>query len=214
MRRWIPAFLIAADLVFAAAVYQMLPDRLPVHWGLDGQPNGWASRVVAAFVLPAFTLVLWGVLAGVPSIDPRNRNISKFRPSYDITVIAAVGFLVAVHVATLGLALGWPIRIDTIIALAVGLLFIVIGNFLPRSRSNFTFGIRTPWALTDDRVWARSNRVGGYLMVGAGIACVAGAFLPGTWPVVVIGGATVVAVVGSVAYSYVTWSRGGRGGAR
>lgn len=207
MRRWIPALLIAADLAFVAAVYTMLPDRLPVHWGWSGEPDGWASREVGAFGLSALTLAMWGVLAGFPSIDPRNPNIRKFRPSYDITVIALVGFLVAVHVATLGVALGWPIRLDTIVALGIGALFLVIGNYLPRARSNFTFGIRTPWTLTDDRVWARSHRIGGYLMVGAGLACIGAAFLPGTWPITVVLGAAVVAAIGSVAYSYVAWTR-------
>lgn len=207
MRRWIPALVLAIDLAVALTFWRQLPERVPIHWGLDGGPNGWASRTFAAFGIPLLAILLWAFMVWVPRIDPRNANIARFRPSYDATVAATVAFVVVVHLAALGVSLGWPIRIDTAVNVAMGALLLVIGNLLPRARPNFTFGVRTPWTIEDDRVWARSNRIGGYLMVAAGIVTIAAAFLPGPWPVAIAVAATTIAALGAVIFSYRAWVR-------
>lgn len=207
MRRWIPALAIAIDLAVALAFWRQLPERVPIHWGMDGRPNGWASRTFAAFGIPLLAILLWGFMVWVPRIDPRYTNITRFRPSYDATVAATIAFVVVVHLAALGVSLGWPFRIDTVVSVAMGALLIVIGNLLPRARPNFTFGVRTPWTIEDARVWARSNRIGGYLLVAAGTVTIGAAFLPGAWPVTVALIATTVAAFGAVIFSYLAWVR-------
>ena len=58
----------------------------------------------------------------------------------------------------------------------VGLLFVVIGNFLGKVRKNFFIGIRTPWTLASDEVWSRTHRLGGWMFVAGGIVMIVGAF--------------------------------------
>ena len=86
------------------------------------------------------------------------------------------------------------------------LLLIVMGNVLPRARPNWMFGIRTPWTLSNDRVWERTHRVGGYLMLGAGVVILAAAVVaPGPVSVFLFLGAVTVSVAGSILYSYLAW---------
>jgi uncharacterized membrane protein len=207
MRRWLPLALIGGCLAFATAVYARLPDRMPVHWGLDGTADRYGSRVEGAFFLPVIMLVVWAVMRWLPTIDPRRANYAKFTDTYDTLVITVLTVFAALHVVTVGIALGWPISIARAAPALIGLLFVVLGNILPRSRPNWWFGIRSPWTLSSDRVWARTHRIGGYLLVAAGLLFLVAAALPSPWTYALAMSAAVAASVGSVAYSYVVWKR-------
>lgn len=207
MRKWLPVVLIAGAVMFSIAVYSRLPERVPLHWGISGEPDRWGSRIQGAFLMPAIMIVLLVAMRWLPARDPRAANIAKFRDSYDIMVSAIVSFMAGVHVLALGSALGWAINVTTVVLVGVGLLFVLLGNLLPRARSNFIMGIRTPWTLSSDAVWTRSHRVGGYAMVAAGLLTIAAAFVPQPWGVGVAVTSAVVAAFLPVVYSYVIWSR-------
>jgi uncharacterized membrane protein len=206
MRKWYPVFLIAVTAIASAIAYPRLPETVPSHWNLQGQVNGWQPRGRAAFLMPIVLLVLWGVMRGLPAIDPRRANYAKFRPTYDFVVNAVLTVLALIHLAVIGAALGAPISIHRLVPIAFGVMLIAIGNQLPRARPNWWFGIRTPWTLSNDRVWERTHRVGGYLMTASGAAIIIGALvtkLAGPLIIVCIAGAG----LGSVIYSYVAWKQ-------
>jgi len=206
MRKWYPVFLIAVTAIASAIAYPRLPETVPSHWNLQGQVNGWQPRGRAAFLMPVVLLVLWGVMRGLPAIDPRRANYAKFQPTYDFVVNAVLTVLALIHLAVIGAALGAPISIHRLVPIAFGVMLIAIGNQLPRARPNWWFGIRTPWTLSNDRVWERTHRVGGYLMTASGAAIIIGALvtkLAGPLIIVCIAGAG----LGSVIYSYVAWKQ-------
>jgi uncharacterized membrane protein len=162
--------------------------------------------------MPAMALVIWGVLLLVPGIDPRRAHIEQARGAYDTLIAAIIAILVLIHGAMLGAALGWPIAVMRIVPLAIGTMIIVVGALLPRFQSNFFIGIRTPWTLSSERVWARTHRVGGQLMVAAGALLIASAFIASeAFFVVAIVSVAAVAVF-TILYSYILW-RGERNGA-
>lgn len=205
MRKWIPAVLIAAAWGASFALYERLPDRVATHWGLSGQPDGWSGRTFGAFGLPAVMLVAWALCYWLPSIDPRRENYAKFRGSYDVVVAAIVAMMLVVHASILGVAVGVPLQIPIVISLAVGSLLVLIGNLLPRARPNWFFGIRTPWTLSNDRVWDRTHRLGGRVMVLAGLVIAIAGFSPPPWPPMLIGLAAGGAALVPIIYSYVVW---------
>jgi len=207
VRKWYPLLPIAAMIAFSAIVYPRLPEQLPLHWNLQGEVDDFGPRLFGAWLLPALALAVWGIMRTIPRLDPRRENYEKFGPTYDLVINALVTFLAVLHVVVIGSALGWPLAVTRIMPAAMGLLFIVFGNVLPRARPNWWFGIRTPWTLSNDRVWERTHRVGGYLLFGAGIACVAAAFVPGAAAGVVALSAIVASAVGSIVYSYFAWKQ-------
>jgi uncharacterized membrane protein len=205
MRKWIPAVLITAAFAFTLLAWPRLPETMATHWNLRGEPDRYGSRLMGAFMIPASTLLLWLLLLAIPHIDPRRANIEKFRDTYETLVIAVVAILVLLHVAVVGAALGWPIAISRLAPFAVGALLVVLGNLLPRFRSNFFMGIRTPWTLSSDTVWMKTHRVGGYLIVGAGLLLIASAFVrSAAFSYVAIGG-TIAAALATLIYSYIAW---------
>jgi uncharacterized membrane protein len=213
LRRWYPILLAAVGVLMTLAVYQRLPETIAVHWDLDGNPNGWMPRVIGAFFGPAFLLLLWGLLRLAPRIDPREENYRRFGEAYETIVASALLLVLATHGIVLAIALGHRVPVGRFVPALVGALFIVIGNVMPRTRSNWWFGVRTPWTLTSDRVWTRTHRLAGYSMTAAGIVMIVTALaLPSALGAPVMIAAAVGSVIAPAVYSYLTWRRERKGG--
>lgn len=204
MRKWYPVLPIVVMAIASVIAYPRLPEQVPSHWNWQGQVNGWQSRGQAALFLPMLALVMWAVLRALPSIDPRRANYAKFQPTYDFMIGATLTAMAMIHLALLASAMGAPVAIHRVIAVAMGLMLVAIGNQLPRARSNWWFGIRTPWTLSNERVWERTHRVAGYLMTAAGVVMIIGAFVfEFIGPLVVV--CLLGSVIGAAIFSYVAW---------
>lgn len=203
---WLGLGIVGAMAAFTAAVYTRLPARIATHWNLAGEPDGWSGRA-GAWLLPAVALGTWALLMVVPRIDPRRENYARFRGTYLLVVNLTLLFLGVLHIVTLGYALGWPVEVDRLVNAMLGVLFVGMGNVLPRVRPNWFLGIRTPWTLESNRVWRETHRMGGRVFVAGGGLLLLLALLPGTvseWLLlpVLLGTALL-----PVAYSYVAWRR-------
>ena len=206
MRKWYPAALVAISLVISIIAFGHLPDPMPIHWDIQGQVNGYGSRWVGAFLNPLIMLAMAAMIPVLPRIDPRGRNYEKFGKSYLTMMNAVITIMFLIHIFALGSALGMNLPIRRLVPAALGLLLIVIGNILPRVRPNWMMGIRTPWTLSSDRVWERTHRLGGYLMMGLGVLLVlATPFTPASAAFILILGGILIVALGSVIYSYVAW---------
>jgi uncharacterized membrane protein len=170
--RWIGLVLIVAATVFGVAVMNQLPERVPIHWGINGQVDGYASRAFAVWLMPAILVGVWLALAFVSQLDPINKNYGSMSDTVRRFNNAIVLFLCMVHVALLVFALGWQVNMPRILLVGTGLLFTVLGNEMGRLHRNSWFGIRVPWTLNDEDVWRQSHRVGGRITVGAGLLMV------------------------------------------
>lgn len=208
MAKRYPIAVLVIALVASITGYVLMPERVPIHWNMQGEVDGWGHPFVAVGIMPLIMVALWQFLRFMPKLDPKGANIEKFRDSYDVTVNATLTLMLVVHFMIIGGALGVPILSGVrLIIVAIGVFFIVIGNVLPRTRRNWLFGIRTWWTMSDDRVWAESNRVGGYLMAGAGVLITLTALLEPPIGFVAAALVVMVSVVASVAYSYAVWKR-------
>ena len=208
MRKWLAPLCIVAGFVASAAVWARLPERLPIHWDAHGAVNGYGSRLAGAFMFPVVMLGAFLLLRVLPRIDPRRANYAKFADTYDLLVNSLVALFLVMHLALLANALGWPVSMERVAPVLIGLQFVILGNALPRARSNWWFGIRTPWTLSNDRVWTRTHRVGGYLLAAAGaVMLLVGAFVPTPFAFTLGIAVVVAASLGSVVYSYFAWKQ-------
>ena len=205
--RWLGPAIVAALCAFTAAVYTRLPDRIPSHWNLQGEVDGWMEKPLGPFMQPVIATFMLGVLWLLPRVDPRRANVEHSAESRRLIINLVILFTGVIHGATLAYALGWPVEVDRVVLAAVGLLFVGLGNYLPRIRSNWFMGIRTPWTLSSERVWRDTHRVGGRAFVGAGLVMALAALLPATVRPWAVGTAIAVAVALPLVYSYVAWRR-------
>jgi len=208
LKRWYPALFALVGAVLSLAAYSRLPATVAVHWDLDGNPNGWMPRPIGAFFGPVFLLVLWQLMRLARRVDPREANYARFGDAYETIVASVLLLVLASHAIVLAVALGYHVPVSRLVPALVGALFVVTGNVMPRTRSNWWFGVRTPWTLSSERVWTRTHRLAGFSMTGAGIVMIVAALaLPASLGVPVMLAAAVAAVIGPAVYSYLTWRR-------
>ncbi len=206
-RRWVGPLLLLAMWAFALAVYPALPARIPMHWGFRGGVDRWGGKWPSAFVVPLAGVALWLLLPALRRLDPRRGHYERFEQTFWLLVNALVAFMAVVEVALLGAALGWAVDMTRVALVLVGLVFVVLGNYLPRVRSNWWVGIRTPWTLESERVWRETHRLGGRTFVIGGLVTMVAALLPAVVrPWVALAGLVVGGFV-PVVYSYVVWRR-------
>lgn len=208
LRKFWPG-LAALVMAFAAGLWLwgQLPDQVPVHWNIRGEPDRWGSPATAVFLLPAIGFWLAVLLAVLPKLDPKRDNHALHGPAYQLTGNAVLVFLAAVHGVVLAASAGYPVPMNRVLAIGLGVLFAIIGNVLTQARQNWFFGIRTPWTLSSERSWRETHRLGGRLMFVGGLFLVAvGVFMPRLLAVGIVVGAIAPALV-AVVYSYVVWKQ-------
>jgi uncharacterized membrane protein len=170
-------FFVLGAFAVTVLLYGRLPDPLPVHFDLSGQPNGWMSRAVGAWLLPGIEVLVVGLLRfGGHLLPPGWRERLDASPAHALALVTAL-MLTSVHVVVLRASLSALPSLGNAIWVLLGALFIALGVLLPRSRRNPFFGVRTAFALASDENWARTQRVAGWTMVGGGIITVAAGLL-------------------------------------
>jgi uncharacterized membrane protein len=206
-RRGFGPIVLVGMVLFAIAVYPRLPAEIPTHWGLNGEVNGTMPKFPGAFLLPGIAFIIWLALPALRQIDPREEHYEKFSETFWIVVNLAVLVMALIEVLSLGYALGWPVDMGRAIPALVGVLFVAIGNYLPRLRSNWWMGIRTPWTMSSERVWRETHRMAGPVFVIGGLVCLASVFTPSPVRLALPILALLVATMIPIVYSYVVWRR-------
>jgi uncharacterized membrane protein len=207
MRKWYPLSVVILATLMSVVVYPTLPDRVPTHWDAHGNVNDYSPRFVGAFLIPMIMLGTWGLMQVLPKIDPRRDNYAKMRGAYAMVINATLTMLFVVHAIVLAMTLGAPFSLTRVLPALLGGMFVVIGNVLPQARPNWFFGIRTPWTLSNDRVWRRTHRIAGYLFVACGLLMVASAAFPVTVAFPMIFAGAMIAAFGSVIFSFIAWKQ-------
>ncbi len=206
-RRWFGLVIAALAVVLSIWAYPQLPPTIATHWNVGGTADGFSSRATAVLIMPLVIIGLTGLFNVLPKLDPRRANYAKFIDTYWLIANAVILFILIGHGMIVATGLGYPVKVDRFMPIGIGLLFIVLGNYLTRVEPNWFIGIRTPWTLSSDTVWRKTHRTGGWLMVVGGFVLAASVFLPqGAFPPLLIAAILIVAVI-PVAQSYVLWKR-------
>ncbi len=167
-REMIPVVLLLVMVAAAVHYYPLLPNSVPSHFGANGKPNGWMSKPGFLLFNIGQFLFLYLLLTFLPFIDPLRKKVV---PRYKVVLlirdsvllfIVVMFFRLAAAAQTGSLSVNVP-------EIFVGVLLAVFGNFMPKMPQNWFFGIRTPWALSSEVVWKKTNILGGWLMTVAGM---------------------------------------------
>ena len=167
----------AISFIATLCLYTRLPHQIPIHFNGAGEIDNFGPRIFALFtaILP---ILMLGLLKVVPKMDPKGDAYLKHGKAYNIFILFTLLLLVSVHWVTIGIALGLTLSVNKIVPPLTGILFIVIGNYMPQIKQNYTFGIKVPWTYNDEANWRATHRVGGYCFVFAGICFIITGFVP------------------------------------
>ncbi len=199
--------LIAAMFVAAAVAWPTAPDRIPIHWGMDGRVNGYGGRFEGLLLLPLITLAIYGSMLFMPRLDPGRLNYPMFAGAYYALRAGMIGFFALLYGLILLAMRGRDVDIGRMAPLLAGVLLILVGGVLGKIRPNWFVGVRTPWTLSSKTSWVRTHRLAGWLLMVGGIL-VATAGVTGSQSFIFTAfGATMLGVLWTVVYSFLVWRR-------
>lgn len=199
-----PFFLaiILLSIIGTFLIFKSLPDQVPMHWNIKGEVDDYSAKsfVYLTALLP---LALYFIMKIIPQIDPQKDAYDKHRNAYSATMFSVILFLIGIHWMTIGYALGYPLDIIKYIMVALGILFIIIGNYMPQIKFNYFFGIRTPWTLSSEKVWKQTHAVGGYLYFIMGAIFILSSFFNNDISFYISIGSIIFVSIVTVIYSYI-----------
>lgn len=196
-------------LTIAASVffYNNLPERIAIHWNYAGQVDGYGSGQTQAIVFPLLIIGMYLLFLLIPYLDPKKERYEQFNKIYHIFKSIIMGLIVVIYMI-IGLnGLGYNLPVGVIMPGLIGLLFIVLGNYLGKIKMNWFMGIRTPWTMSSENVWNKTHRFGGKMFILAGLLMIAQIFLPLNFRLPVFIFSIAVILFGTVGYSYLVYLR-------
>lgn len=207
---WIDAVLVAVGLIpgiVALLVYNRLPDPLATHFNLSGEANGYMPKLSGVLLLTLIGGATPILLKVFRKIDPKRENYDKFQRAFEAIRLVITLFLSTVLLLSILYNLGYQTMKSFVLFAGLGVLFIVMGNFMGQIQFNYTLGIKTPWTLASEEVWRKTHRLAGPLWVICGVLLVAASFFSGGW-VQIIGLLSFgVAFVVPIVYSFTTYRK-------
>ncbi len=166
-------------LVPAAAglfLWNRLPAQMPIHWNASGAANRYAPKGAAVIGIPALLLLVHWVCLLIIRSDRRSRSQSEQILNVIFWLMPAVSLLAGGLLYSS--ALGFSVDSNRMMVAVLGLLFLVIGSFLPKTTPNSSIGIRLRWTENDGEAWHLTHRLEGIVWPAGGIVMILTAFLP------------------------------------
>jgi uncharacterized membrane protein len=211
MRRWLLLSILLTALAGAGSLYvylveyDHLPPEVPVHWDINFEPDGWASRDTALWICPAGMAALVVLTVLLPWLSPRHFDVDRFRGTYEYVMALLVALLGYLHLGMLWGALARDFPLGRFLVAGFFLFFALMGNVVGKVRRNFWMGVRTPWTLASEAVWNQTHRLAAWLLVAGSLVGLAAVLLGAPLAWCFVGLMLVLAV--PVVYSLVLYKR-------
>lgn len=193
----ITSVIILLPIVAGLILWNKLPEEVPVHFNAQGIADGWSGKGTAVFAMPFFMLAVHWICMIVTTLDPKNKNIA----SKNLNLVLLITPVLSIFTSGIiySFALGYELNINIIFPIFFGLFFIVIGNYLPKCKQNYSIGIKIPWTLESEENWNYTHRLAGKTWVFCGFLIIALSFLKNVWIFMAI---TIIMVLIPVVGSY------------
>ena len=186
-------------IVAGVILWDKLPDRMAIHFNAANEPDGWASKPFAVVGMPTIIAAIHLVCLFVTAHDPKKQNITGVMKTLMLWICPFISWLCAGM--TIGYALESVRNIGAVVCVFLGILFMVIGNYLPKCLPSYTVGIKLPWTLHDEGNWRYTHRIGGFCFMAAGLVTLVSAFFGSVWlPLTALALAAIVPTVASFLY--------------
>lgn len=179
-------FVSVMPFVVTTVVLQFMPKRVPMHYDVAGNIDRWGDRnenliVPAIILLNALlihALMLYFERKAQKTDDEKEKKsaISNFKALGIIGTATSVMFgllqcflLYSAYEGAITNATKAVVDVNKVACILMGFLFVVLGNFMTKTRINGWIGVRTRWSMYNDNTWRKSNRFGAYAIILAGI---------------------------------------------
>lgn len=166
---WLILLIILTPYLFVAYFWDSFPDQIITHFGMDGQPNDYSSKVSGLILFPGINVFMYFLFIVLPKIDPSRKNYGLFQDNFKIIRTLLHALLSYITMVTIFYSLGYQFNIEYVIFYGLLAFFLVMGNYLGNVRHNYFIGIRTPWTLSNETVWTNTHRFTAKIWVGSSV---------------------------------------------
>ena len=199
---FLTSLLILIPMAIGLLLWNKLPEEIPVHFNAAGEPDNYESKAFAVFFLPMFLWAMHLLSGFITLADPKKQNISDKIFLLILYICPAAGLFGAIVMYTGALSI--PVSVNMIGNLFVGIIFILVGNYMPKTHQNYTIGIKIPWALNDTDNWNQTHRFAGIVWIICGVILVINAFIDIIW---IVPACIAAAALVPTVYSYILYLR-------
>jgi uncharacterized membrane protein len=198
--------IIILSFLIGIYAYQYFPDKIASHWDTNGQVNGYMPKFWGIFLVPIISVVMLLLFTFLPKLDPLKKNYKKFKEYYNSFILMILIFLFYTFLLTIIWNFGIIFNMSLAIIPALGFLFFYIGILLKYLKRNWFIGIRTPWTISNDKVWDKTHKLGSKLFKLSGIIILLGIFFPSymIWFVLV---PVIISSIWLFIYSYLEYKK-------
>lgn len=173
---FIQALLIIVQFAAALYFYPSLPQSMPTHWNVYGNIDSYMSKQYATWMFPLIGLFMLIIFKIVPSFDPKKKKYQLFSTEWQILQTVFIAFFAYVQAITFYAAYYPSLIIMRPMFIGLGILYILLGNYLSKIRQNYFIGIKVPWTLESEDNWNKTHRFASWTFVIAGIIVLVEAF--------------------------------------
>jgi len=180
------------------------------HWNIRGEVDGYMPKFWALMIMPVISALLMLLFIALPRIDPLRENIKKFRKQFDTFILILIAFLFYIDLAMIFANLGYLVNMGYVIMPAIAVIIFYAGVLMQSSNRNWFIGVRTPWTLSSETVWDKTNRLGGILFKVYALILLVSAFLLerlDNYFIFILLGPIIAITVFLVVYSYAEYEK-------
>lgn len=170
--------LIILMFVVSLYLYPKMPERMPTHWNAAGEVDSYGNRFVGLFLMPIFLVVIYLLFLIIPIIEVYQENFKKFKNYFYGFKIVLILFFIVIYITTLLPNFGINVNMGLVMIPALAVLFFYIGYMLKFTKRNYFVGIRTPWALANEKVWDKTHQLGSKLFMLLAFIMLSAIFFP------------------------------------
>lgn len=215
MKRFVPFLawaVLLAPPVFLWVLWQKLPERVPMHYNINGEVDRYGSKSELLTVIAAMLIVNIGVyllLSNLHRIDPRKKYTNENMPVMKRLALIIAFFLsiLLCYIIYTALHAGSSFS-GKFTAIITGLLFAALGNYMYNIKPNYFAGFRLPWTLENEENWKYTHRIAGRMWFAGGLILTALAFfLPAKAGFIALMITTAIITIVPAVYSYRFYKR-------
>jgi uncharacterized membrane protein len=203
----LPILAIIASAILGFYFYAHFPAQVVSHWNFQGMPDRYSGKFTGAFAIPMMLAGMYLLFLILPILDPKRDRYQSFEKVYHFFKAAIILLLLGVYIASGLYNLGYNVKINLVVPLLIGILMILIGNYLGKIKNNWFVGIRTPWTLSSENVWNKTHRMGGYMFILFGLIIIVSPFLPAKWGIAAFIAGVILVVFDTIVYSYLIYKK-------
>lgn len=162
---FITTILCFVPMILGIVLWDKLPSELPMNYGFNNEIRHLAPKWVNVILLP----IIFAVLNIIKSISMTEKDIENIGRKLSVITVWIIPIM-SVLIGTFMIIkpIGLPIEASFFVIFIMSLLFIIIGNYIPKCKPNHIVGFRISCTMKNEEVWNKIHRFSGYLLVVCG----------------------------------------------